>query len=64
MPRPQLIEILKCLPRTNCRECGQPTCMVFATLVMEGAKVSDDCPLMASDQKALLDAYMSRFTLA
>jgi len=29
-PIPKIFEILKRLPRTNCRECGQTTCMVFA----------------------------------
>jgi ArsR family metal-binding transcriptional regulator len=24
-PRPQVIEILKRLPRANCRQCGEPT---------------------------------------
>ena len=32
-PKPKILEILKLLPKTNCRECGQTTCMVFATLV-------------------------------
>ena len=30
-PQPQMIEILKLLPRSKgCRACGQPTCLVFA----------------------------------
>ena len=29
-PRPKLFEILKLLPKTNCKACGEPTCMVFA----------------------------------
>src|SRR4030042_885874 len=28
-PKPKILEILKLLPKTNCRECGQPTCMVL-----------------------------------
>ena len=35
--RPQLLEILKLLPRTNCKKCGTPTCMVFAAWVADGA---------------------------
>ena len=31
--KPKILEILKLLPKTNCRECGQPTCMVFASQV-------------------------------
>ncbi len=33
--KPKVIEILKLLPKTNCRECGQPTCMVFAVQIAE-----------------------------
>ena len=63
MPRPQVIEILKRLPRTNCRECGEPTCMVFATRVAEGARGSDDCPAMTPEDKTTLDAYMRPYAL-
>ena len=63
MPRPQVIQILKCLPKTNCRECGEPTCMVFATRVAEGVKGSDDCSPLAPAAKAELDAYMQPFAV-
>jgi CO dehydrogenase/acetyl-CoA synthase gamma subunit (corrinoid Fe-S protein) len=61
MPRPQVIQILKCLPKTNCRECGEPTCMVFATRVAEGVKESADCPPIKADNRHRLDAYMADF---
>jgi ArsR family metal-binding transcriptional regulator len=60
-PRPKVIEILKLLPKTNCRECGQPTCMVFATHVAEGGKGPDDCPPLGGENKARLDAYLEQF---
>ncbi|MDZ7667433.1 MAG: (Fe-S)-binding protein [Desulfotignum sp.] len=63
MPRPGVMEILKLLPRTNCRECGQPTCLVFATKVAEGAKGPDDCPPLDADQHRRLADYMGRFNL-
>ena len=63
MPRPQVIRILACLPRTNCRECGEPTCMVFATRVAEGVKDSGDCPALTPDARASLDNYMRPFAL-
>lgn len=63
MPQPQVIRILKHLPKTNCRECGEPTCMVFATRVAEGVKGSDDCPALAPAAKAELDAYMQPFAV-
>jgi ArsR family metal-binding transcriptional regulator len=63
LPRPQVIRILKCLPKTNCRECGEPTCMVFATRVAEGVKGSDDCPALQADAKQALDRYMQPFAV-
>ncbi len=63
MPRPQVIQILKCLPKTNCRECSEPTCMVFATRVAEGVKDSGDCPPMSAEAKQSLDDYMAAFSV-
>ena len=34
----RIFDILKLLPKTNCGECGQPTCMVFASLVARESK--------------------------
>ena len=42
--KPVLIEILKLLPKTNCKKCNEPTCMVFAVRAMEGIKDQNDCP--------------------
>ncbi len=61
LPRPKLIEILKLLPKTNCRECSMPTCMVFATYVAEGVKDQDDCPALTPDAKMALADYMRGF---
>lgn len=33
---PDLMAVYKLLPRTNCRECGRPTCMAFARDLREG----------------------------
>lgn len=60
-PRPQVIDILKLLPKTNCRKCGQPTCMVFASLAMEGGKDADDCPELSGDKKENLRKYLGGF---
>ncbi|WP_419657128.1 Fe-S cluster domain protein [Desulfosarcina variabilis str. Montpellier] len=59
--RPQVVKILKHLPHTNCGECRQPTCMVFALRLAEGAKSVDDCPHLEADAKAALDGYLSGF---
>jgi ArsR family metal-binding transcriptional regulator len=63
MAKPGILEILKLLPKTNCKECGQPTCMVFATKVAEGAKGAQDCPAMGPSQGEKLSRYMKPFNL-
>jgi ArsR family metal-binding transcriptional regulator len=60
-PKPRILEILKFLPRTNCRECGQPTCMVFATQVSEGIRGPDDCPPLDKQNKLRLQEYLGQF---
>jgi CO dehydrogenase/acetyl-CoA synthase gamma subunit (corrinoid Fe-S protein) len=63
MPRPQVIQILKYLLKTNCRDCGESTCMVFATRVTEGFKESSDCPSLSQSAKAKLEAYMKSYAM-
>ena len=63
-PRPKLLEILKTLPKTNCRECGQPTCMVFSSLVVEGVKGPDDCPSLHNEDRGRLRTYLGQFNFA
>lgn len=58
LPRIELIEVLKLLPKTNCGECGCPTCMVFASQVTEGAKDSSDCPQLEPDMAEKLMEYI------
>jgi len=41
---PKLLDILKLLPRTNCKECGYPSCMAFAAQIVEGDRCAEDCP--------------------
>ena len=31
------LDIFKLTPKTNCKECGSPTCMAFAMKVAQGA---------------------------
>ncbi|MGD9300670.1 MAG: (Fe-S)-binding protein [Desulfobacterales bacterium] len=61
-PKPKVIEILKLLPRSNCQECGDPTCMVFAARMAEGVKGPQDCPPLGAANKKRLEAYMCQFT--
>jgi ArsR family metal-binding transcriptional regulator len=62
-PRPKVIEILKLLPKTNCRQCGEPTCLVFATRLAEAAKGVDACEPLDSEQREALEHYLGRFNL-
>ena len=34
------LDIFKLTPKTNCKECGSPTCMAFAMKVAQGAVAS------------------------
>lgn len=63
LPRPQVMQILRLLPKTNCRECGEPTCMVFAVSVTEGIKGAEDCPPLSQENKDKLEIYLSPFKL-
>ncbi len=46
-PRP--LDIWSLLPQTNCRECGEATCMAFAVGLLQQNQTLDECPLLASD---------------
>jgi len=48
------LDIFKLTPKTNCKECGNPTCMAFAMKVAQGAIAVDKCPHMSDDAKAAL----------
>jgi ArsR family metal-binding transcriptional regulator len=63
LPRPQVLEVLKILPKTNCRQCGEPTCLVFAVAVTEGIKGADDCPPLSGEKRKRLTEYISPFNL-
>ncbi len=49
-----LMEILKILPKTNCRKCNEKTCTAFAAAVFKGDKPLALCPEVSPD---LLDQY-------
>ncbi len=56
---PTLLDILKLLPRTNCKKCGQPTCLVFATQIMEGGKGPEHCPALNAAERRKLEDYLN-----
>ncbi len=59
--KPQVFEILKMLPKTNCKKCGLPTCMVFAAQAAEGGRGADDCPEIDPENKEKLESYLAGF---
>ena len=61
LPKPNIPEILKWLPKTNCRQCNEPTCLVFATRLAESVKSPADCPELSVDGQLRLEKYMSGF---
>lgn len=58
---PHILEIYKLLPKSNCRKCGQPTCMMFASLATQGIKGFNDCPEMNAENEIKLKNHLSRF---
>ncbi|MCX7598799.1 MAG: Fe-S cluster protein [Armatimonadetes bacterium] len=60
------LEVYKLLPATNCRQCGEPTCLSFATKLVAGQRTAADCtPLWAEDRyrekaQALTEELMRR----
>jgi len=49
------IEIFKLLPKTNCGECGVPTCLAFAMNLAGGKTELSACPYVSEEAKAQLE---------
>ncbi len=50
------IQIFKLLPKTNCKECGVPTCLAFAMNLASGKAELDACPYVSDEARAQLSA--------
>lgn len=48
------IQIFKLLPKTNCKECGVPTCLAFAMNLASGKAELDACPYVSDEARAEL----------
>ena len=48
------MQIYKSLPRTNCKDCGVPTCMAFAMQVAAKQRALTDCPHLSGDAESAL----------
>jgi acetyl-CoA decarbonylase/synthase complex subunit gamma len=42
------------LPKTNCKECGVPTCLAFAMNLASGKAELDNCPYVSEEARAAL----------
>ena len=47
-----LMEVLSLLDKSNCRKCGEKTCMVFAASVFSGNRQLDECPTVSQEDIA------------
>ena len=50
------MDIFKLLPRTNCRDCGQATCLAFAMQIAQKRAKLEDCPHVSEEAMAALGA--------
>ncbi len=49
------LEIFKKLPKTNCKDCGFPTCLAFAMQLAAGKVELDKCPHVSEEAKSELE---------
>jgi acetyl-CoA decarbonylase/synthase complex subunit gamma len=50
------LQIYKLLPKTNCKECGFPTCLAFAMKLAAKQVELDACPYVSDEAKEALSA--------
>ncbi len=50
------LDIFKLLPKTNCGDCGVPTCMAFAMKLAQKKAELSECPHASDEAKATLGA--------
>ena len=55
--RPTPMAVYQLLPRTNCKQCGEPTCWTFALKLVASQKQIIDCPPLFEPQ------YKEKLTL-
>ncbi len=50
-PRP--LDVWELLPRTNCRQCGEATCMAFGFGLLEARRRVEECVPLRADEAAI-----------
>lgn len=46
-PRP--LDVWALLPQTNCKLCGEATCMAFAFMLLQSRRTLEECPFLITD---------------
>ena len=62
MSGPNPLGLYKLLPRTNCRDCGQPSCMAFAHALLREEAGPESCPHLEKEAISNLAALLSENT--
>ncbi len=60
MNRINHLELYRLLNKSNCRDCGVPTCMAFALAVINGGKNIRDCPHLQGEAAEALEGNLLR----
>ncbi|MFH1116539.1 MAG: DUF3786 domain-containing protein [Pseudomonadota bacterium] len=60
MQQPTAMDILRRLPRNNCRECGLPTCMAFAVMILQGNAQFSQCPYLEPAAVSLMGGHIGQ----
>jgi ArsR family metal-binding transcriptional regulator len=60
---PNHLDIWQLLPRTNCQQCGEATCLAFAVGLNQHSRSIDECPILRADtafaeRRATLEAMI------
>ena len=50
------LQIFKLMPKTNCKECGHPTCLAFSMALATAKIALDACPYVSDEAKEALGA--------
>ena len=60
---PRWLDLWTLLPQTNCKQCGEATCMAFAAALLQQTRLLNECLPLASDpafgdRRATLEAML------
>ncbi len=60
---PRLLDIWVLLPQTNCKQCGEATCLAFTAALIQHKRSLSECPVLVSnpafnDRQATLEAML------